>query len=168
MTVDVEHWRAVILAADSRPKAKKQLGCSFKELKDFRAQYMPDHAWPDKRQPEDIAREQFEARERKRERRALEIAHTLVPYVEPEAREPNDEDVDAALLRMNPRQMEALESFAPGLHPRHHQKVHHDLMDMGLLQAPLRPSSNANLSMKGDLQFTPLGRATHARLKSKA
>lgn len=166
MTVDVDHWRSVILAAKSRPAAKKALRCTFKELKDFRAQHMPEHQWPDPRKGEDIAREQHAARERKRDRQAELVWMQAAAERQKEiSREPTENEIEAAILMLNPRQMTAMEAYMPGIVPRGFDAVYSELRTLGLIQTQLRPSSKANLVSIGGYLFTPLGRAVQHRLR---
>lgn len=158
-TINEQHWRAVILSSPSRPKARKALGCTFKELKDFRATHMPDHSWPDLRSAEDIAREQFKARERTRAARAT-LDKCGVVY-RPDVPEPNPtaDDVEAAILALNPPLMAALEAFLPGISPKQMKNEYHRLLELRLLQAP-------SSRWADNFAFTPLGRAVQAKLKA--
>lgn len=82
------------------------------------------------------------------------------------ATDPTPEEVDAAILMMNPRQMQAMEEFFPGMHPKHIQAVHHELIKQGLINVTLRPATSTTVKL-GDYVFTDLGRAVQARLKDK-
>lgn len=68
MPDDPERWRSIIAAAASRREARDALGCSFHDLKTFRAEHMPDHSWPDSRTASE-RRKSIEATRRKRKNR---------------------------------------------------------------------------------------------------
>lgn len=79
--------------------------------------------------------------------------------------EPTADEIDAAILNLNPSQMAALEAFMPGMHPKRIEAVHHQLADQNLISQGLRTGSGGMSIARGDWMFTPLGRAVQARLK---
>lgn len=162
MTIDVEHWRAVITAAASRPKAKKLLGCSFKELKDFRALHMPDHTWPDPRQPEDIAREQFEARQRARLRQAqLNDGDSYREYIAQLSAEPTPEQVAEAAAELPYDLAKVLVEFEPGTRTRELANEYSRLATLRLVY----PLTVLTQRKSDGYAITALGRAVQVYLQ---
>jgi hypothetical protein len=150
MTVDVEHWRAVIKAAPDRRSARVTLGCKARELKAFREQHMPDHLWPNTKTGEDVAREKHLQRINKRAEAG---------------KGPAPEEVEEAVAKLTAQLRRVMKEFVPGTRNRELESEYSELARMRLLTAiPRTPPGKMSMWFDG-FGYTDLGRAVQVYLK---
>jgi hypothetical protein len=153
MTIDVERWRAVVAASPSRRAARDALGCTFNALKAFRAEHMPDHAWPNSKTGEDVAADKHLQRIKKRAAAG---------------KGPAPDEVETAIGKLTARQRKVMAEFMPGTRNRELATEYAELAEMRLLQGVMRAPPMKMAVWVDGYGYTDLGRAVQARLKADA